>query len=71
MVKQERAALGSITFEEKVVMGVFAATAVFWVFRVDLQLGLLTLPGWSRLLPFPELIDDGTVAITMASLLSC
>jgi len=69
VVKQERAALGSITFEEKVVMGVFAATTILWVFRVDLQLGLLTLPGWSRLLPFPELIDDGTVAITMASLL--
>jgi len=58
-----------VTFEEKVVMGVFAATAVLWVFRVDLQLGLVTIPGWSRLLPFPDLIDDGTVAITMASIL--
>jgi len=69
VVKQERASLGPVTFEEKVVMGVFAATAVLWVFRVDLQLGLATIPGWSRLLPFPELIDDGTVAITMASIL--
>ena len=69
VVKDERAALGPITFEEKVVMAVFASTAVLWVFRVDLQLGLATIPGWSRLLPYPEMIDDGTVAIAMASLL--
>ena len=69
VVEKERAALGPITFEEKVVMGVFAATALLWVFRVDLQLGLATIPGWSRLLPFPGMIDDGTVAIAMASIL--
>ena len=48
---------------------VFGLTAVLWVFRLPLQLGVVTLPGWSELLPFPDLIDDGTVAITMASLL--
>jgi len=69
MVRGERAALGPVTFEEKVVMAVFAATAVLWVFRVDLQIGLATIPGWSRLLPYPEMIDDGTVAIAMASIL--
>ena len=69
VVRDERASLGPITFEEKVVMAVFAATAVLWVFRVDLQFGLATIPGWSRLLPYPEMIDDGTVAITMASIL--
>ncbi|MCJ7630752.1 MAG: SLC13 family permease, partial [Longimicrobiales bacterium] len=68
-VTQERAALGPVTFEEKVVMAVFATTAILWVFRVDLQLGMATLPGWSRLLPYPEMIDDGTVAIAMASIL--
>ncbi|MBT8396342.1 MAG: SLC13/DASS family transporter [Gemmatimonadetes bacterium] len=69
VVVSERAALGPVTFEEKVVMAVFAATAILWVFRVDIQLGLVTIPGWSRLLPYPGMIDDGTVAITMASLL--
>ena len=69
VVKAERAALGPVSFEERVVMIVFAATAVLWVFRVDLQLGVATIPGWSRLLPFPGMIDDGTVAITMATLL--
>ena len=69
VVTAERAALGPVTFEEKAVMAVFAATALLWVFRVDLQVGLATIPGWSRLLPYPEMIDDGTVAITMASIL--
>jgi len=69
VVQRERSALGPISFEEKAVLAVFAATALLWVFRVDLELGIATIPGWSRLLPHPHLIDDGTVAIMMASVL--
>ncbi len=69
VIASERGRLGPVSFEERAVLTVFVATALLWVFRVDLQLGLVTIPGWSRLLPFPELIDDGTVAIAMASLL--
>ena len=69
VVNTELARLGPITFEERAVLAVFTATALLWVFRVDLNLGTFTLPGWSRLLPWPGLVDDGTVAITMASLL--
>ena len=60
VVERERQGLGAISFEERAVLGVF---------RVDLELGFLTVPGWSRLLPDAALIDDGTVAITMASIL--
>lgn len=69
VVRKERASLGPVSFEEKWVMAVFAATAVLWVFRVDLNVGFATIPGWSRLLPYSEMMDDGTVAITMASIL--
>ncbi len=69
VVQRERSALGPISFEEKAVLAVFAATALLWVFRVDLELGIATIPGWSRLLPHPHLIDDGTVAIMMSSVL--
>jgi len=69
VIRGERAALGPISFEEKAVLSVFVATALLWVFRVDLQMGFLTIPGWSRLVPFPDLIDDGTVAISMATAL--
>ena len=69
VVETERARLGAVSFEERAVLAVFVSTALLWVFRVDLQLGFLSLPGWSRLLPNPGMIDDGTVAITLASVL--
>jgi len=58
--------LGPARFEEKAVFIVFALTALLWVFRKSLNLGLVTIPGWSGLLPYPDLIDDGTVALVMA-----
>ena len=69
VVKGELASLGKISYEEMWVLAVFASTALLWVFRVDLEVGIATIPGWARLLPFPEMIDDGTVAITLASLM--
>jgi sodium-dependent dicarboxylate transporter 2/3/5 len=69
VVKREYAALGGMSFEERAVLAVFAMTALGWVFRRDLVLGLLTVPGWSRLLPHADLIDDATVAIAMAMIL--
>jgi sodium-dependent dicarboxylate transporter 2/3/5 len=69
VVKEERANLGPLSFEEKAILMVFGTTALLWIFRVDLQIGVATIPGWSRLLPNPGMIDDGTVAITMASIL--
>ena len=69
VVVQERAALGPISFEERWILGIFVTTALLWVFRVDLNVGLFVVPGWSRLLPHPGLIDDGTIAIAMASLM--
>ena len=69
VVEQQVAALGPVTYEEKAVLLIFGLTAFLWVFRVPIQLGFLDIPGWSQLIPFPGLIDDGTVAITMATIL--
>ena len=69
VVDKQAGALGPVAYEEKAVLVVFALTAFLWVFRLPIQLGFITIPGWSQLLPFPGLIDDGTVAITMASIL--
>ncbi len=66
VVESEYGKLGPVRFEEKAVLIVFALTAVLWVFRSPLDFGLFALPGWSQLLPYPELLDDGTVAIAMA-----
>ncbi len=69
VIEKAYARLGAAGFEEKVVLVVFFLTALLWVFRTPLQLGILTIPGWSSLLPHPKMIDDGTVAMTMATLL--
>ena len=69
VVEEQMKALGPVAYEEKAVLVVFGLTAVLWVFRLPLQLGIITIPGWSQLLPYADLIDDGTVAIAMASLL--
>jgi sodium-dependent dicarboxylate transporter 2/3/5 len=69
IVDRELKSLGSMSFEERIVFLVFVTTALLWVFRSDLELGFAEIPGWSNLLPDPKMIDDGTVALLMASLL--
>ncbi len=69
IVNQEYHRLGSMSFEEKVVLTVFILTAVLWIFRQDLNFGFVSIPGWSHLLRYPDMIDDGSVALFMALLL--
>ncbi|WP_428354012.1 SLC13 family permease [Methyloprofundus sp.] len=69
LINQEYTALGSMSYEEKAVLLIFSLTALLWVFRENLDLGFVTIPGWSALLPYPALIDDATVAMTMAMLM--
>ncbi|RLA18678.1 MAG: SLC13/DASS family transporter [Gammaproteobacteria bacterium] len=69
IINQEYTALGPMSYEEKLVMIIFSLTAVLWVFRKNLNLGLVTIPGWSQLLPYPALIDDSTIALCMAMLM--
>ncbi len=69
VVASEVRKLGPVSFEQRAVMVVFATTAFLWVFRRRLEVGPISVPGWSEVLPNPSLIDDGTIAIAMASLL--
>ena len=62
-------ALGPMSGDEKKVALLGATTALLWIFRADLPLGGMTLPGWSDLLPPPVTIQDSTVAMVMALLL--
>lgn len=66
VIHNEYKSLGRMKFEEIVVMIVFSMTALLWIFRRSLTLGSVTIPGWSEWLPFGGMIDDGTVAISMA-----
>ncbi len=69
VIKSERENLPPMSYEEKWIAAIFSLTAILWIFRKPLAIGQLTIPGWSSLLPYPELIDDATVAITMAMIL--
>ena len=69
IIKKEYRELGSIGFEEKTVLTIFSLTTFLWVFRKPLNLGFISIPGWSQLIPNPALIDDATVAISMALLM--
>jgi sodium-dependent dicarboxylate transporter 2/3/5 len=68
-IKNEYKQLGKFSFEEKAVSVVFFLTALLWIFRTDIDFGFFVIPGWSNLLPTSEFINDGTVAITMATIL--
>lgn len=68
-IKEEYNSLGKISHPEKIVAAVSSITALLWIFRTDLNFGIIKIPGWSTLFHFPNFIDDGTVAITMAFLL--
>ena len=69
ILRNELKQLGPVRFEEKAILLVFACTVFLWIFRTDLNLGIFTLPGWSRLWSGFEAVDDGTIAVAMALLL--
>ncbi len=61
--------LGPMHSAERRVLLLALTTVMLWMFREDLQLGVVTLPGWANLFPSPEKIKDSTVAMFMALLL--
>jgi sodium-dependent dicarboxylate transporter 2/3/5 len=69
VLRERKAALGPMSFEERVVLADFVALALLWMTRSDLELGGVVLPGWERLLPAAVGLNDGTVAVALALLL--
>jgi len=67
--REERERLGPMTYEQGVVLVLFALLVGAWMFRADIELFGFTLRGWSNLFPVAAYIDDGTVAVTVALLL--
>ena len=66
VIKSELNKLGPMETAEKRVLIIFVLTAALWIFRSDINLGIFTIPGWSRLMPYPGFIHDATVAVAMA-----
>jgi len=61
--------LGGMNNAEKSVLVVFVITAILWITRKGLDIGIISFSGWGELIPHGKLIDDGSVAIAMATLL--
>ncbi len=65
-IKQEYSSLGKITYEEKAVLVVFISTVLLWIFRAELNLGIIKIPGWATILNIADKVDDSTVAMLAA-----
>jgi len=61
--------LGKPSAPELRVLIVFMLTALLWIFRSDITISSLVVPGWSNLFPDPGMLHDATVAVAMAALL--
>lgn len=62
--------LGPMSYEEKMVLGVFIQTALLWFTRSPIDFGAFEFPGWASLFgKYAVYVDDSTVAIFAAILL--
>ena len=68
-IVKDNQALGPMSYEEKVLSGIFVLLALLWFFRSDIELGSIVIPGWSNLFAYPQYLNDGTVAIFIAIVL--
>ncbi|MCF8370136.1 MAG: DASS family sodium-coupled anion symporter [Bacteroidales bacterium] len=68
-IKEEYIRLGRMGLEEKIILMLFVILALLWIFRTGFDFGTLKIPGWAGLFNTPSYINDGTVAIAIASLL--
>ncbi len=66
--KDQYKELGKASYEEKVVFTAFIVLAFLWIFRSGFNFGV-HIPGWASLFQHPEYLNDGTVAIFVASIL--
>jgi sodium-dependent dicarboxylate transporter 2/3/5 len=69
LIDSQIKSLGPMSKAERWVLIVFATTAFLWIFRQPLELGGITVPGWSHLFAAPDLFHDATVAMFMGLLL--
>ncbi len=70
-LSQEQRRLGGMGRGEKWVSAVFVLAALGWIFRRDLDLGGVVIPGWASLLGVAETTHDSTVAMLVSLLLFC
>jgi sodium-dependent dicarboxylate transporter 2/3/5 len=69
IIAKERENLGPVSRGEKGVGIIFVLTALAWIFRRNLDVGSLTIPGWANAMGVQDYVHDSTVAIVATVLL--
>ncbi len=69
IIDTEKEALSDMSFEEKVVMVIFALTAIGWITRAGFDFGSFKIRGWASFFPYGKYIKDSTVAMFFATLM--
>lgn len=69
LIKEELGALGNMSRGEIITLTVFVLTALAWIFKKNIEIGDMIIPGWSNLFGIEKFIHDGTIAMTGALLL--
>lgn len=69
VVSEELKKLGRISKGEVYVLGIFVVTVILWIFRRDIGLGFMTIPGWSNLLGIEEYVQDSSIVILTSSIM--
>ncbi len=69
IIREELTALGKMKKGELLTLIIFCLTALGWIFRQDIQIGSLRIPGWANLMGVEKYVHDSTVAMIGAILL--
>lgn len=69
IIEQEIALLGPLNRGEKYTLAVFVTTCFAWLFRKNIAVGSLVIPGWTSLFGLEPFVSDATIAIAAALLL--
>jgi sodium-dependent dicarboxylate transporter 2/3/5 len=69
VIRNELVGLGKMNSGEKITLVVFVLTSLGWIFRKDIVIGRLNIPGWAGLTGISDYVNDATVAMAGAILL--
>jgi sodium-dependent dicarboxylate transporter 2/3/5 len=69
IIREELRQLDRMSKGEHITLTVFVFTALAWIFRKNIEIGQVHIPGWTDLLGIGNYVHDGTIAMAAAVLL--
>lgn len=68
-LKEQIKKLGKPSYEERIVLVIFIALAVLWMSAKSIEIGGITIHGWTSLFPEPGFIKDSAIGMAVVMLL--